>query len=148
MVSKALVINSFLFIFTHNITNTTSTQTNKTKQQTHTQYFKSPVKRNRERERKIKTKQVIPEDSTIQSRILNMSLVSGHRKQIHGANIPTHGPVQWQSLNHPHSVTKYLEYALNIHKPKIVFNKWRKAKALPFYKWHVNVSVRSRYQNT
>ncbi len=75
-----LLSTVFLFIFTHNITNTTSTQTNKTKQQTHTQYFKSPVKRNRERERKRKTKQVIPEDGAIQSRILNMSLVSGHRK--------------------------------------------------------------------
>ncbi len=74
------VINSFLFIFTNNITNTTSTQTNKTKQKTHTQYFKSPVKRNRERERERKTKQVIPEDGAIQSCILNMSLVSGHRK--------------------------------------------------------------------
>ncbi len=47
------VIHS-LFIFTHNITNTTSTQTNKTKQQTHTQYFKSPVKRNRESREKKK----------------------------------------------------------------------------------------------
>ncbi len=42
----------FFILFTHNIT--TSTQTTKTKQQTHIQYFKSPVKRKREREGKRK----------------------------------------------------------------------------------------------
>ncbi len=37
------------------------------------------------------------------------------------------------------SVIKYLEYTLNIHNLKIVFNKWREAKRC---KLHVNVSVR------
>ncbi len=53
-----------------------------------------------------------------------------------------------KNLSQSHSVIKYLKYALNIHNPKIVFNKLREEKALPFCKWHVNVSVHSRYQTT